>query len=88
MADLRSRISQPRGCGSIYVASHKQLNKPKRTEPQMSKNQPRSTFADLLGMLGSAISVAAAEENGRSARPQDLRRLGIDPMEFRKIRRF
>jgi hypothetical protein len=54
----------------------------------MSKNQPRSTFADLLGLLGSAISAAAAEESGRSARSQDLRRLGIDPIEFRKIRRF
>ena len=54
----------------------------------MSKNQPRSTVSALFGMIGSAIAVAAAEENGRTARTQDLRRLGIDPVAFRKIRRF
>jgi len=54
----------------------------------MSKNQPRSTIAVLLGTIGSAIAVAAAEDNGRMPRGQDLRRLGIDPVSFRKIRRF
>jgi hypothetical protein len=88
MADLRASISQLRAVAPIYVATHKQRNANGEIESQMSKNQPRSTFADLLGILGSAIAIASAEENGRTARGQDLRRLGIDPVAYRKIRRF
>lgn len=54
----------------------------------MAKSQFRSGIGGMLDMIGSAIAVAAAEENGRAARASDLRRLGIDPVEFRKIRRF
>lgn len=39
-------------------------------------------------ILGSAIAAAAATENGRAPRARDLHVLGIDPAQFRGIRRF
>jgi hypothetical protein len=54
----------------------------------MAKTQTRSGIAAVLDMIGAAISAAAAEESGRPVKARDLRRLGIDPVAFHKIRRF
>lgn len=45
----------------------------------------RSTLSAFFGTIGSAINVAGAIEGNRSPRSADLRVLGIDPVEFRKI---
>ena len=45
----------------------------------------RSTIIGLLDTIGGALSVAAAVENHRKAKPSDLRRLGIDPDQFSSI---
>jgi hypothetical protein len=38
--------------------------------------------------VGSAIAVSSATRERRPARDADLRRLGIDPKQFRDIERF
>ena len=45
----------------------------------------RSTFSAIFGTIGSAINAAGAVENNRAPHSRDLRALGIDPAEFRKI---
>jgi hypothetical protein len=48
-----------------------------------------STFLnEMFGALGSAIAVASATEQGRQPRAHDLRRLGINPEQYRGIRRI
>jgi hypothetical protein len=54
----------------------------------MSNNHKRSAFGQLFDVLGSAIAVASAVESGRRPFDRDLDVLGIDPRNFRKIRRF
>ncbi|MBE7183127.1 MAG: hypothetical protein INR68_01820 [Methylobacterium mesophilicum] len=52
----------------------------------MRRHAGRSAIANIFGFLGSAVSVAAAAENGRKPRARDLQTLGIDPQQFRGIR--
>ena len=47
----------------------------------------RTTIRNLIGIVGSAINAAGAMEGNRAPRGHDLRRLGIDPVEFAKIHR-
>ena len=47
----------------------------------------RSSISTLIGAIGSAIHVAAAVEGNRKAKAEHLRTLGIDPVQFEKIRR-
>jgi hypothetical protein len=47
----------------------------------------RITFSELLDTIGSAINVAAAVENHGKVKARHLRTLGIDPVQFEKIRR-
>lgn len=47
----------------------------------------RSTLSAIFGTIRSAVSVAQAVEGQRKARPEHLRALGIDPVQFEKIRR-
>ena len=52
--------------------------------------KPRSTFSaisDFFVAFGSAVAVSSAVEGNRKPRAIDLRRLGIDPEQFRTIRR-
>ena len=54
----------------------------------MIGNRKSSTLGRVLDVLGSAVLVATAVESGHRPFDPDLVRLGIDPREFRKIRRF
>lgn len=47
----------------------------------------RTAIRNLIGIVGSAINAAGAVEGNHAPRNHDLRRLGIDPVEFAKIRR-
>lgn len=45
----------------------------------------RSTLSAFFGTIGSAINASRAVEGNRAPNSADLRALGIDPVEFRKI---
>jgi hypothetical protein len=45
-------------------------------------------ITEFLDIVGSAIAVSTATRERRPARDADLRRLGIDPVQFRDIQRF
>lgn len=47
----------------------------------------RSKLSTFFGSISSAINVAAAVEGHRKAKAEDLRALGIDPVQFGRIRR-
>jgi hypothetical protein len=51
----------------------------------MSQHNP-FRVGGLFNLIGSALAVAAAVESGRAPRNRDLRGLGIEPEQFRKIR--
>jgi hypothetical protein len=42
----------------------------------------------LLDIFGSAIHASTAVDNRRAPHPRDLKRLGIDPNQFRDINRY
>lgn len=48
----------------------------------------RSTLSEIFGSLRSAVAVAAALESRREPKARDLRRLGIDPEQFRGMGRL
>jgi len=48
----------------------------------------RTAIRNLIDIVGSAINAAGAVEGNRAPKGNDLRRLGIDPVEFAKIRRI
>lgn len=54
----------------------------------MSTRKPLSAVADLFGVLGSAFAVSAAVRSHRKPQDADLMRLGVDPKQFAKIRRY
>ncbi len=45
-------------------------------------------ISEFLDIVGSALAVSAATREHRRARDADLLRLGIDPVQFREIKRF
>ena len=47
-----------------------------------------SAIGDIFTTFGSAVAVSRAVESGRKPRANDLRKLGMDPAAFDKIRRF
>ncbi len=51
----------------------------------MNSNK-RTTLTQVLGIIGDAIVTAAAVSNGHQPKARNLRGLGIDPQQFRKIR--
>jgi hypothetical protein len=50
-------------------------------------NRRFSAAVDFFQIVGSAIAVAAATDNGRKPRNRDLLVLGIDPARFHDINR-
>jgi hypothetical protein len=52
------------------------------TRPQHSR------LGELFMLLGNAIAAASAVSHGRQPHAGNLRRLGIDVEEFRRINRF
>jgi hypothetical protein len=54
----------------------------------MSSNSTFARISNFVGMMGSAISAANAVESHRAPAARDLKRLGIDPVQFNKIGRF
>lgn len=73
----RSGIAIP-----IYVASHNAKGN------DMSTRSLTRGIVEFLDIVGSAFAVSAATREHRPARDADLRRLGIDPVQFREIKRF
>ena len=53
----------------------------------MPRNSTLAMIGDFVDMIGSAINVAGAVEGRRNPRSRDLKKLGIDPAQFRTIRR-
>lgn len=54
----------------------------------MSNRSLRRGITEFLDVVGSALAVSAATRNHRQAKDADLMRLGIDPVQFRGIKRF
>lgn len=54
----------------------------------MSVKRMTRGFGEFLGIVGSAFAVSAAVRERRVARDADLQRLGLDPEQFRTIKRF
>jgi|GEM_PF-1639860 len=48
----------------------------------------RSKLVELLGVFGNAVAAASAVNHGRQPNAHDLRALGIEPAQFRTIKRF
>lgn len=46
----------------------------------------RNGFSEVLGIIGDALATAAAVRSGHQPKARNLRGLGIDPEQFRKIR--
>lgn len=47
-----------------------------------------SRIKELMSVIGNAFAAAAAVNDGRQPRSRDLRGLGIDPTQFRSIKRY
>ncbi|MEQ1954082.1 hypothetical protein [Mesorhizobium sp. CN2-181] len=45
----------------------------------------RRTIGEFIEIFGSAVAAASAVERGRQPAARDLRTLGIDPEQFRRI---
>lgn len=48
----------------------------------------KSFFSEVLNTMGNALATVAALHSNRHPDARNLRLLGIDPDEFRKINRF
>jgi hypothetical protein len=53
----------------------------------MSNRHISRTISNFIQAFGSAVAAASAVERGRTPSARDLRNLGIDPEQFRGIRR-
>ena len=67
----------------IYVASHNH-----HESLNMSNNTRHSFVSEILTVIGDALASASAVQQGRQPRAKNLRGLGIDPAQFRKIGRY
>jgi hypothetical protein len=54
----------------------------------MNNNSKRSFLREVLFSMSNAVAAASAVERGAKPLDEDLRRLGIDPEAFRRIKRF
>ena len=54
----------------------------------MSDQTRHSLVSEILTVIGDALASASAVQQGRQPKARNLRGLGIDPVEFRKIGRF
>jgi hypothetical protein len=59
---------------------------PKRNSVMASK--PLTALGGFLDVINSVIAVASASSDGRKPRSRDLRAIGIDPAQFKEIKRF
>jgi hypothetical protein len=81
MAALRSAPLTPE-VGNTY------LSVVKSKEKIMSKHNRRTTFAEIITIMGDALAAAASVRQGRQPDARNLRGLGIDPEQFRQIGRL
>jgi hypothetical protein len=54
----------------------------------MRTNTKYSFLSEVLSTMGNALATAAALHRGGEPTAKNLRALGIDPAEFRKIKRY
>jgi hypothetical protein len=54
----------------------------------MSNRTRHSFVGEILTVIGNALASASAVQQGRRPKADNLRGLGIDPAEFRKISRY
>ena len=54
----------------------------------MSNQTRHSLVSEILTVIGDALASASAVQQGRQPKAKNLRGLGIDPAEFRKISRY
>jgi hypothetical protein len=50
--------------------------------------ESKPTLREVLSVLGNALATAAAIRQGTEPKARNLRGLGIDPSEFRKINHY
>jgi hypothetical protein len=55
-------------------------------ESQDSMSTNRTRLGEIFTIIGDALATAAAVSNGHQPKARNLRGLGIDPEQFRKIR--
>jgi hypothetical protein len=58
-----------------------------RKETKMTKT-PNSATADFFGSIASAFRAAGSIRSGGQPKASDLKALGINPADFRKINQF
>lgn len=78
----RAPLTNTDGLTYLCCGAQKRTGK---TDVIMS-NSKRTTFSEVLGVIGDALATAAAVRNGYQPHARNLRGLGIDPEQFRKIR--
>ena len=72
----------------MYVAAqHDHAALHIRKPVTMNTRNALSAIGSFLDMFGSAVAVSRAVEAGKAPRATDLRRLGIDPAAFGRVRR-
>ena len=54
----------------------------------MSTQNRHSFISEVLTVIGDALASASAVQQGRQPKAKNLRGLGIDPTQFRKIGRY
>jgi hypothetical protein len=89
MARMQETIFKQVQLLTIYAASQQEiLCNAHAKEKIMTKRSTFSAIGEFLDLFGSAVAVSNAVENRRQPASRDLRNLGIDPAEFRKMGRF
>jgi hypothetical protein len=81
MAAVLASIFRINASLPICAASH-------NAKGRVMSSHNRSAIVELIGIFGNAVAAASAVRQGRQPRARDLRALGIDPEQFRRISRF
>jgi hypothetical protein len=88
MAPLHETRSRGRRGMPICVALQHEVDARHQQEPTAMRTRSAfSAVGNFLDMIGSAVAVSRAVEVSKQPRAADLRRLGIDPVSFRRIGR-
>ena len=69
------------------AAQHEDAASHMRNDLTMNARSALSAIGSFFDVIGSAAAVSRAVELGKAPRAADLRRLGIDPVAFGRVRR-
>ncbi len=85
---MRRRHGSPASCTLTAEFGDTYLWLVKSKEKAMSNHNRRTTFAEIITIMGDALAAAASVRQGRQPDARNLRGLGIDPEQFRQIGRL